>query len=195
MRLILASESPYRLQLLRDAGYDVAAIASRVPEPDLALFPDLETGLLSLAQMKARAVQATGAAGLILAADTVSLVAGKILGKPADRIEARAMLESLSGTTHDVLTGWCLLRTRDRLTLGGVERTTITMRAWQADEVAAYLDSGEWEGKCGAYGLQLPEDPFVTQIAGSKANVIGLPLERLQAVLAEFATLGLGGTP
>jgi septum formation protein len=189
LRLILASGSPYRLQLLRDAGYDVIAIPSHIPEPDLATFADLESGLAHLAQLKARAVFQAGAAGLILAADTVSLAAGKLLGKPADRGEARGMLQALSGTTHEVLTGWCLLRTRDQLALCGTDRTTITMRPWTPDEIAAYLDGGEWEGKCGAYGLEIDSDPFVTEIVGSAANVIGLPLERLQAVLAEFPKL------
>jgi septum formation protein len=99
------------------------------------------------------------------------------------------MLQAISGTTHEVLTGWCLLRTRDQLQISSIERTTVTMRAWTADEFAKYLDSGAWIGKCGAYGLELPQDPFVTSVIGSAANVIGVPLERLEQVLAEFKLL------
>lgn len=99
------------------------------------------------------------------------------------------MLEALSGTKHSVLTGWCLLRTRDRLCVSGVERTEITMRAWTCEEIDGYLDGGAWQGKCGAYGLELPSDPFVTSLAGSASNVIGVPLERLAEVLGEFPNL------
>jgi septum formation protein len=182
-RLILASQSTYRLELLRSAGYEVEADRVEVVEPDLAGFADLEAGLIYIASLKARAAWHGGAQGLLIAADTVGHVAGKVFGKPTDRDDALRMLTAISGTTHEVLTGWCLFRTRDALQLCGVERTTITMRPWRAGELTAYLDSGEWIGKCGAYGLQLPRDPFVTRIEGSPSNVIGVPLERLAAVL------------
>lgn len=187
--LILASGSRYRKELLEQAGYDVTAVMSGVAEPDLSLFPDLRAGLLYLAQLKARAVLSQGYAGIILGADTVSLAAGQILGKPEDRQSAEQMLRQLSGTTHEVLTGWCLLRTADGVALTGVETTVITMRRWTDAEILEYLDSGEWQGKCGAYGLQVPVDPFVTEITGSASNVIGLPLERLAEVWLEFPTL------
>ena len=87
-----------------------------------------------------------------------------------------------------VLTGWCFLRTSDGLSFSGVESTSIEMRRWSDQEVEAYLDSGEWEGKCGAYGLQWPNDPFVTALDGSPSNVIGLPLETLDRVWTEFMT-------
>lgn len=185
-RLILASQSPYRLQLLRDAGFTVEPAVAGIDEPDLTGSRDLWSDLLHVAVLKARAVQQRGHQGLILAADTVGSAGPAVFGKAADRDDALRMLRAISGTTHDVLTGWCLLRTSDGLILGGTERTVITMRAWTEDEFTRYLDSGEWVGKCGAYGLQLPHDPFVTHMDGSAANVIGLPLERLQAVIAEF---------
>ncbi len=184
--LILASQSPHRLSLLRNAGYDVIAVPAGVAEPDLAGFPNLEAGLIHVAGLKARAVADSGVKGLIFAADTVGVVGGKAFGKPADRPEARRMLQAISGTTHTVLTGWCLFRTSDRLQIAGVECTTITMRTWTPDEFDAYLDSGGWIGKSGAYGLSLPHDPFVIHIAGSPSNVIGVPLERLAQVLGEF---------
>jgi septum formation protein len=188
-RLILASQSPYRLQLLCEAGYEVEAIAPNVAEPDLADFSDFGAGLIHVASLKARAVWRGGAEGLIFAADTVGYAGGKVFGKPADRRDALRMLQAISATTHEVLTGWCLFRTRDQLQISGIERTTVTMRAWTPDEFTKYLDSGDWIGKCGAYGLELPDDPFVTSINGSAANVIGVPLERLDQVLAEFKLL------
>jgi septum formation protein len=189
MRLILASQSRARRELLEQAGFDVDVIPSGIDEPDLTGFPDLEAALQYLALWKAHTVRDRGAVGTILACDTVSLVNGELLGKPTDRDDACRMLRLLSGSTHDVLTGWCLLRTSDAIGFVGVENTTITMRPWTEIEIASYLDSGEWEGRCGGYGLELPRDPFVIDIRGSAANVIGIPLERVQQALAEFPTI------
>jgi septum formation protein len=188
-RLILASRSPFRLALLREAGYDVEVVAAEQEEPDPSRFSDLEAGLLHVARFKARGAHQAGAAGLILAADTVGTASGSIFGKPIDRNDAERMLRAISGTTHAVLTGWCLLRTRDGLNVGGVERTAITMRPWSEPEILAYLDSREWVGKSGAYGLVLPRDPFVTHLEGSASNVVGVPLERLARVLDEMPSL------
>jgi septum formation protein len=113
-------------------------------------------------------------------------VGGAVLGKPVDRDDAWRMLRAISGTVHEVRTGWCLLRTSDQLQISGVETTTIAMREWTSDEFAACLDSGQWIGKSGAYGLELPHDRFVTRIAGSASNVVGVPLERLGQVLADL---------
>ena len=185
-RLILASQSIDRLELLRNAGYEVEAVTAGVAEPDLTEFGDLDAGLVHIAALKARAVCRSGSQGLIFAADTVGFVAGKIFGKPADRADALRMLRAISGTVHEVRTGWCLFRTRDELQISGVERTTISMRPWKPEEFSAYLDGGAWIGKSGAYGLQLPHDPFVTGIEGSPSNVIGVPLERLADVIAQL---------
>ena len=184
--LILASGSPWRLQLLREAGIEPRVQVSQIEEPDLAGFADLEAGLVYVAHLKAREVARTGATGLILAADTVSRARGELLGKATSRAEARRMLESLSGTEHDVLTGWCVLRTGDERLVGAVGRTILEMRPWSEAEIEAYLNSGEWEGKCGAYGLQMPDDPFVTGMTGSASNVVGLPMESLLPVLREL---------
>ena len=185
-RLLLASQSPHRLRLLREAGYDVEAVPAAIDEPDPAAFADLDVGLAQIALLKAHEARRRGASGLILAADTVGCVEGKIFGKPRDRADARRMLQSISGTVHEVRSGWCLLRTRDGLERSGVERTTIRMRIWTEKELAEYLDSGDWAGKSGAYGLRWPHDPFVTEICGSPSNVIGVPLEKLAQLLTEI---------
>ena len=190
-RLILASQSTYRLELLQTAGYEVEVLPTGVAEPDLTSFANFECGLMYVAQLKARSCLAAGASGLIFAADTVGVSGGQVFGKPTDMADARRMLTAISGTVHHVDTGWCLLRTADQLSIVGVERTTITMRPWTAGELDSYLTRGEWVGKCGAYGLQWPNDPFVTHIAGSAANVIGVPLERLARVICEFPAMTL----
>jgi septum formation protein len=189
IKLVLASQSAHRLNLLRTAGYQVTALPAHVEEPNPAACGNLRAGLLHVAQLKAMACRDAGARGLILAADTVGLVNGRVLGKPADRADALRMLRAISGTAHDVLTGWCLLRSDDGLFAGGVETTRIEMRGWTDREIAEYLESGQWKGKCGAYGLVVPKDPFVVGIDGSASNVIGVPLERLQQVLREFPAL------
>ena len=180
--ITLASQSRARQWLLESVGFTAAAMPSGVDEPDLATFPDLEAALVYLAELKARAVWRRGANGLIVSGDTVTRVPGpggaELLGKPADRADAERMLRLLSGSTHEVLTGWRVLRTTDGLTLGGVEVTRLTMRNWSEEEVRAYLESGEWEGRCGAYGI-LDPDPFITHIDGSWTNVAGLPMERI----------------
>jgi septum formation protein len=184
--LILASSSPHRLRLLREAGYEVEPFPAAIDEPDPARFADLDEGLAEIATLKAKEAQRCGAAGLIVAFDTIGCVGGKVFGKPRDRADARRMLQNISGKMHEVRTGWCLLRAGDEMLVSGVERTTITMRAWSERELAEYLDSGQWAGKSGAYGLTWPDDPFVTAISGSPSNVIGVPLERLAEVLAEL---------
>jgi len=185
-RLILASQSRHRLELLRSAGYEVEAVPAETLEPDPADFPDVEAGLVQIATLKVRDAERRGARGLILGADTVGMVGDKVFGKPVDRADALRMLQAISASVHQVLTGWYLLRTRDQFHVSGVETTTITMRAWTADELQAYLDSGAWIGKSGAYGLQLPQDPFVTNIVGSASSVVGVPLEQLARAIAEF---------
>lgn len=188
--LTLASQSRARLWLLESAGLAAAAVPSDVDEPDLASFPDLEAALGYLADLKARAVWRKGVSGAIVSADTVTRVIDPkgqhLLGKPRDVDDASRMLRLLSGSQHDVLTGWRILRTTDGLSLGGVECTRITMRPWTDDELNSYLAGGEWQGRCGAYGIQDP-DPYITSIQGSWSNVAGLPLERLLPALQEFA--------
>jgi septum formation protein len=161
-----------------------------IPEPEPLEFGDLRTGLAVLALMKARAALRQGAQGLILACDTVGHAENEVLQKPLDRADAERMLRRISDEEHEVLTGWCLLRSDEDLATTGVVSTRIAMRPWTESELAAYLDSGDWQGKCGAYGLQTLEnlelrDPFVTRIVGSASNVIGVPLERIAEVLAQ----------
>ncbi|MFO1022541.1 MAG: nucleoside triphosphate pyrophosphatase [Planctomycetales bacterium] len=183
--LILASGSPYRLQLLKEAGYEVTPVASAIVEPELLVAPDLEEQLLSLACAKALTVADRGFTGLILAADTVSLVNDEILGKPTDEADARRMLTLLVGHPHEVWTAWVFLRTDRNQKLHGVEKTKLVFRPWKPGELDDYLASGEWAGKCGAYGLRLPDDPLLTEIIGSTSNVIGLPLERFAQLECE----------
>ena len=190
--LILASASPRRRELLASLGL-VPAVepvdideAIRDGEPARAY-----AGRLAAEKCDA-AVARLGAPVLaVLAADTVVVLAGEILGKPGDEAAAAAMLQRLAGHRHEVLTAY-RIRHGERV-LERVVGTFVSFRSLDAKEVAAYLASGEWRGKAGAYAIQGIAGSFVTGVRGSFTNVVGLPLAE---VLADLRALGaLPGYP
>jgi len=186
-RLILASQSPRRAQLLREQGYDFEIRPSPLHEPILPsghLSP--EAWAEALAFFKARSVAEAMDDGIVLAGDTVVSVGATLFGKPSDRADARRILEALAGTTHQVITGVALVNaaTGDRLIRH--DRTSVTMRALTAAELESYLDSGAWAGKAGAYGIQDHGDAFVVGIEGSFSNVVGLPVELVTQMLRSW---------
>ena len=187
-RLILASASPRRRQLLEEAGYAFEVDPSDVEEPGPAPGVSPEEYAAGLAWRKARAVARRRGAGLILAADTVCAVGGEILNKPIDRDDAERMIRLQEGGDADVITGLCLHRGDRPEWVGAVEVSVVRFRALSDHERRAYLDSGRWEGKSGAYGVQ-DGDPFVSVARGSFSNVVGLPMERLAALLSEHPSL------
>ncbi len=184
--LVLASASPRRKALLAEAG-----LRFRVLAPDVA--EDLPPGTRPaeaarlLAVRKARAAAAALGPGpaLVIAADTVvALDDGRLLGKPADRAEAEAHLRALSGTTHSVVTGVCLLDLP-----GGAEEvfhaeSRVTMRPLTDGEIRDYADSGEGFDMAGGYAIQEGGDRFVSRVEGSRSNVVGLPVEEVVGRLA-----------
>jgi septum formation protein len=202
--LILASASPRRAELLLAAGIDFEVVVSPVEEP--AHKPScIPTHLwpICLAYIKASAVQShlpkslARKNPLILAADTIVIgppPRHQILNKPRDRRHARAILSSLSGKRHEVLTGIALLP-GSRLRLSSASASCRMKRLSSAD-LDRYLDSNLWQGKAGAYGIQDPahtpahthrRDPFITLLHGDITTVIGLPIPLLLAELASFA--------
>ena len=186
--LILASASPRRRQLLTEAGYRFEVDPSRVDEPD----PDGQTPVADyvawLAWRKASSVAARREGGLILGADTACAVGGEILNKPVDRADAERMIRLQEGREIEVVTGLCLYRAGLGDWVGAAEVTVCSCRPLTDEERLEHLDSGRWEGKAGAYGVQ-DDDPFVTVVRGSWSNVVGLPMERLASLLAEFPRL------
>lgn len=189
MRLILASESPRRAELLRQNGHTFEVYPPPFTEPDPhspCLSPEQEAEALSY--FKARSVAQAVREGLVLAADTLVAYAGHIFGKPADADDARGILQTLTGTTHEVITGVTLLDATSRIRLIRHDVTRITMRPMPPAAMDRYIASRAWEGKAGAYGIQDHGDAFVERIDGSFSNVVGLPMELLGRMLAEFAT-------
>ena len=187
-RLILASASPRRRQLLTEAGYRFEVEPSGVEEPEPGPGDDPALYAAQLAWRKAAAVARRRRRGLVLAADTACAVAGEILNKPVDRDDAERMIRLQEGRDSDVLTGLCLFRAGRAEWVGAVEASAVRFRPLSDDERGAFLDSGRWRGKAGAYGVQ-DRDPFVSVVRGSFSNVVGLPMERLAALLREHPSL------
>lgn len=187
-RLVLASASPRRLALLREAGYAFDVHPADIDESDHPA--GLSPGQLAewLANQKARRIASIFPDAVVLAADTVVALRDQILGKPVDAADARRMLQLLGGTTHQVITGVAILRQVDSFHRSARVVSEVSMRQLTSPEIERYLASNEWQGKAGGYGIQDP-DPFVTRIAGSHTNIVGLPMETTVALLAEAGVL------
>jgi septum formation protein len=185
-RLILASRSPRRAELLRAAGYEFEIVpADESVECGLCSGQSPQEFVARLAHLKAANVAQKIAAGLIVACDTVADIDGRILGKPANERHACQMLQTLSGREHYVHTGVCLWRCPEGNSRVEVDTTRLRMDELSEDRLQAYLESGEWAGKAGAFGYQ-DRLGWVHVVAGSESNVVGLPLERLAHMLSEF---------
>jgi septum formation protein len=184
--LVLASRSPRRQELLAAAGYEFCVlpaaqsaecgVCSRETPPEL---------VARLAYQKARDVAPRVERGLVLGCDTVAECVGQILGKPADRQHARRMLELLRGREHRVYSGLCLWRRPDDRHIVQVDVTTLRMDAISDRQIAEYLDSGQWQGKAGAFGYQ-DRQGWIHLVEGSESNVVGLPMELLARMTAQM---------
>lgn len=185
-RFILASGSPRRRELLEMLGLRpllvIPARGAEQPHPELA--PDAL--VMELARCKAAEVAAAHAApeDVVIAADTVVVLDGQVLGKPRDSGDAARMLRSLSGRSHRVFTGLCV-RQGQRL-LSHAEETRVCFRPLDPGEIARYIASGEPMDKAGAYGIQGPAGVFVERLEGDYFNVMGLPLCALGNLLKQL---------
>jgi septum formation protein len=182
MRVILASASPRRAELLRAAGIPFEASPADVDErfhprekPDEAV--------ARVAQLKAEAVVARHRDAVVLGADTTVVIRGTPLGKPADSADAARMLRMLSGRTHEVLTGVCVCAQGRRLL--HVEPTRVQLATLSEAEIAWYISTGEPLDKAGAYAAQGLASRFIEGIDGSYSNVVGLPISSVYALLKE----------
>lgn len=185
--VILASQSPRRVDLLREAGVDFEAVSPVGPELEMAFWSSgPEEFARAAAYRKACSVADAHPDRVILAADTVVALNGRMYGKPVDRDDARRILSALAGVAQDVITGVAILQPASGRRLVEHDVTRVTMRPMTPEEMEAYLDSGEWEGKAGAYGIQGAADRFVERVDGSFTNVVGLPVELVLRMLAEF---------
>ncbi len=179
-RLVLASQSPRRRELLAQLG---VALEVRPAHADEAVLPGEAPRdyVLRVARDKARAVPGE----VVLAADTAVVLRGEVLGKPADAAEARRMLASLSATRHEVLTAVCVRRNGAALgvELEAVVATAVRFRGLTPAEIDWYVGTGEPLDKAGAYALQGAGGVFVLAVEGSVSNVVGLPLAETAELL------------
>jgi len=193
LRFILASRSPRRRQLLVEAGYSFDVAAPLVDEADVVvhlLSPAQQAE--ALAYLKARSVWQEHQDRYVLGADTIVALGDKVIGKPADRHDARRILGELSGTRHRVITGLALLGPRGRRLIAS-QTTYVTMRDITPQELDEYIADGEWRDKAGAYAIQETADKFVVKIEGSFSNVVGLPMELLEGMIERIRTESLEG--
>lgn len=188
-RLILASGSHGRRWLMQQAGYPFEVKPSNIDEPTEARLGDCRHYVGELAWLKAEAVALQEDDGLVIAADTVGWLHGKVIGKPDDEAHAKRIIQSLSGTVHELWTGVCLWHRPTDWQWCWQERSLVRMKALTDAEIDAYLKTRKWEGCSGAYAIELPHDPYLTVETGSVSNVIGLPMESLATALAGIAKL------
>jgi len=184
--LILASHSARRRELMVQAGYRFHVVPSAVDESTFAVQGvDAVTYARQLALAKARDVAARYPRHWVLGADTVVESDGRIIGKPADAMEAERIIRQLLSGPHRVITGLALVRRTARLEFVESDTTIVYPRPMSDEQISQHIQGGTWHGKAGAYGIQERGDTFVDRLDGSFTNVVGLPLERLGQVLAE----------
>jgi septum formation protein len=186
--LILASASPRREELLRLLGLDFQVIPSRTDETFFINEKPAEH-VLRLAENKAHTVAQTHPHAWVLGADTIVVIDGEVLGKPADASAAGRMLEKLSGRTHEVFTGFALMRLAGQVAIKEGVRAAVTFRNISADEKSWYIKSPEPYDKAGAYAVQGLGAFFIKEIQGSYTNVMGLPLCEVVDVLKKTGAL------
>ena len=183
MSLVLASASPRRRELMQTAGLRFTVHVSKAEEhiePGTAATDAVQ----QLARQKAAAVAAECPNDLVIGADTVVVCDGRILGKPADTEDAFRMLRMLSGKTHCVYTGVCLVQNGQSETF--CEKTQVTFYPLSDEEIHAYIATGEPMDKAGAYGIQGRGCTLVQSICGDYCNVVGLPVAALCRKLREY---------
>ncbi len=185
MRLILASASPRRAELLRQVGIPFKVVIPEISE-QVEGQPAPEELVFILARKKAEAVAESLDRGLVLAADTIVYYQGLILGKPADADEAGRMLRLIGGDSHEVITALYLIDAATGRIESAISTTKVWMKELTEQEIAAYLATGEPYDKAGAYGIQGPAALFISRIEGCYSNVVGLPLSLLQGLLSNM---------
>lgn len=189
LEIALASQSPRRRELLSKAAYEFRVFPVKVSEIiDENLKPaeaasQIATNKVLAATQQYKELKQPGF--LILGVDTIVVLGKRILGKPRNYSEATHFLRSLSGKTHGVISGICLCESGSTKLWSGAEMTEVMFKTLSEKEIADYVAGGEPMDKAGAYAIQGEGGKFVSSYTGSKSNVVGLPMERLEKVLKE----------
>lgn len=191
-RLVLASASPRRRELLTEAGYRFEVRPADVAEelPEESDDPAAEAERLATAKAEAVAAQIKSSGRWVLGADTIVVLGRRLIGKPIDAADAEAILRSLSGSEHRVITGLALVECGTLRRLVRHASTSIRMRRIDDQEIRRYVAGGGSLGKAGAYAVQEGGDRYIERMDGSFTNVVGLPMELLGEMLSEIGWKG-----
>ena len=184
MKLILASASPRRLELLKELGYPFSVCSSPFEEKDFSFDPVITA--TAFAKGKAQTVfngLEDKEHSVVVGADTVVYLDGEILGKPENEQSAKQMLENLSNKTHTVITGYAVISNR-RISFG-FDQTLVTFNDLSTELIDSYIASGLYKGKAGSYGIQ-DNFPLVKEYKGSLNNVIGFPTEKIFPIISDI---------
>ena len=183
-KLILASQSPRRRELLEKCGIPFICEPADIDET-ITEGNDLSDEIRRLSRRKAEAVLALHPDAVVIGSDTIVAIDGKVLGKPQDRSEAKQMLQMLSGNTHQVITGLCVISSSR--CFQDVSVSHVTFAPLSADEIDAYVSSGECDDKAGAYAIQGGAGRFITNIDGDYYAIMGLPLNSVYEELKNIS--------
>jgi len=186
-RMVLASASPRRRQLLKQAGYQFTVFPAKINEADFAcdrISPAEYAKRLALA--KARQVAEKFPESLVIGTDTVVDSQGRIIGKPADEKQAERITRKLFSAPHKVITAVALVRLSEGLELVESDTTIVYPKKMSERQIAEHIKSGSWRDKAGAYAIKEDADPFIEKLQGSLTNVTGLPMELLNRLLARI---------
>lgn len=186
-KFILASQSPRRKELLKNIGLEFEVIVSEADESSVdteSIEPPIYVQELALIKAAATAKKVLkNKKAIIIAADTIVTLDGKILGKPENEADAERMLVSLSGRRHEVYTGYCVMRIKDGYTVCNSIKTDVYFKHLTLEKIRAYIKTNEPSDKAGAYGIQGIGGLLVEKIDGDYANVVGLPVSSLADTL------------
>ena len=173
---VLASKSPRRKELLKNIGIDAEIMPANVDEDSLMGLPP-EKMVTELALLKAADVARSFKGDVyVIGADTCVCFDGEVFGKPENDSDAAKMLKKLSGKTHEVYTGYCVIECKSGMSVAKCEKTLVTFRNLSDEEITAYIKTREPMDKAGAYGIQQKGSKFVEKIDGDYFNVVGLPV-------------------
>jgi septum formation protein len=191
-QIILASASPRREQLLREMGLRFLVVRpDGVEEALTGAAPDVLA--MQNAQRKARAVAGRHPGSMVIGADTIVVLGGRMFGKPRDRDEAMTMLEQLAGRRHEVITAVCLIHRSLDTEIAFSDTTRVWMRPLSREQIGEYLNKINPLDKAGAYAIQEHGEGIVEGINGSFSNVMGLPTQRLRATLGKLGVFVSSG--
>lgn len=189
MRIILASGSPRRIELLDQFNIEFEVVPSKIEEVTRNHETPVQT-VMGLAFEKANDVASVYPDALVIASDTI-VFKDNILGKPSSRAEAKAMLDTLNGKVHEVYTGVALIYKNDNISVVDYEKTTVTFNILTDEQIEKYLITNEPLDKAGAYGIQGIGALLVKKIDGDYFNVMGLPLSKLSQLLEKHFQIDL----